>query len=508
MRKRRVRLDRPPLVQDYYHPHTGIAARRAYTSGWTRFASRVVGGLGALAVAGAANLFTKVPHLRGDPRVNMPSRQIPFVGALGPRNKKSRSGSSYVTENRAAQSAGTQGADASGYVQLTRLRKTVGKPVAKRQRLMRMLSGIAQPVITRWQNLSTMDAANGKNYLNYAAAPASPGTSIYPVYLFDLTGSVNHTRTQAAGLVPFYELPAPMLRLHRARLDAGNNDGNNQFFFSPADCALGVAPDGSTSVSTWCVERKPTVKTFPLGRTFFDWVDIRLMVWGAKSKPSTVKIQLVQFPENLCPGYWGTSTSSPANLVFSATRQEDDTGNGFGTSVPSEDDCRHWNEFWLGYTDRMVTNPLNKRDCNNIGLVDSIKVLSTETIVLNPTASYEVDTRGHMKMVNIFKRMNKLIDYQWDNEINYAKGVQNADANTTGIPNTGESNPNIWDTTAWNYTSAEGPRNQPVPRKQSRVFLMITADSPVAGAASADSHCSFDYCIRRKQTVATNNTVV
>lgn len=482
LRNRFRRSDRK-FAEDFnpeYHSVRNRAARSAYTARWTRAAGRIAGGAGALALSGLANLFAEVPDLESDPRVMSGT-------TLGRKGGHSRQNSAASMMSVQGQQSGAAG-DSAGYVQLTRLKRTSGRKLARKAKLQKILGSLIQPVVTRFQNLQTLDAASGVCQLNFNPAATSPGVSKYPVWMFDLTSTFNQLNDALGGL--YY--PNVLYRLTRNRLDAGGTESNNQYNCVPE--VAGVSPDGSTATYTWNTERRPRAGCYPMASTIFEWMDIRLMVYGAKKKPTQVYVDLVQFPEGMCPGYYAfTNTTGATDSVPTAEEPSPWAGG--------DDDARKWNEMWLGYVDRLVTNPLNKRDAFN---VPGPKVVQRQVLTFNPTASFEDDPRGHMKELRLFKNVNKRINYQWANEAPIF-GDYNVAQGTVGVAPAVEGNPNRWDCNGWKpavgsyFTSC-----QVAPAPKHRLFLMISATSAVDAAFSADDHASFDFLIRRKQSVIGN----
>lgn len=455
-----VRRTRTQIRGQSYYSRLNKLARRAYTSKvigrFARLGRFAAFGPLALAAAGAANFFAKVPDMPRGWDVGEPS---------GKRAKKD------------------DARDVTPYIQLSRVNRTSGKKLSKKGLTQKLVSSVAQPLVTRMQNLSLMSAVNGKNFLNYAPAAANLGDSVFPVYAFDLTGSVN---SPSAGVTVRY--PMVMYRLHRTRDTTVPTDVGNPFVWKTVNCSQGDRPDATGSkVYSWLVERKPKINVYPVAKTFFEWFDIRLMMFGAQTKPSRITVQLCHMPVGYGPrgNYTDNFSSDTSALLY-----EDE--------ILPEEKQREVNQFWMGHTDTLCGNPLNKRDAynNNRG----IKVLESQTFDINPTSSTESDTRGHMKMYKLFKRYNRIINYQYERKATLATDVLDT---STGYTYDKEANPNAWDSEGWGYTTGDGAVRVNT-YAGARLYLLVSAASPTSGAGNAADHASFDFAIRRKQSVVVN----
>lgn len=486
-----------------------LGAKR-YASGVAKFA---VGGLSAavgLAAAGLSNLSRSVPVLDTSPDMGRLSSGM----ISGYTRKRKATSRGYVAES--APVAG--GDDRAGYTQFTVIKRKQGRPPTRTSRLLKTVGAYAQTCISRFQNLQSMDSTSGQNYMTYAPGVNDTTRSVYPVYLFDLTSSTNQVSATSTGTT--WHVPAVQYRLSRSCSATTTEQKNTYSFLPDSNCAQGKLPD-TTTAYTWCWEKKPSAQAVPLGATHFDWFDIQLMLWGARTRNTRFNIQLVQFPEEYCPAYYAKAVNSnvaaeitnffgpgdglAGNPYFYA--QEDDPGQAAGSRVGNivsrtDNDATQWDEYWAGYVDDLVTNPMNKRDAYNLSSKKPLRILMNQTVDINPYSTTEGDTRAHMKLVKIFKRINRVINYQHERTSPlYADTI--VAGKVTGISPLTEDNPNRWDAEGYDFAvgSSAGPRCFSAPKKASRVFLLIKASCPKAGAFDADKHASFDFMIRRKQTI-------
>lgn len=380
--------------------------------------------------------------------------------------------------------------DGGQYVKLTRTRRRLGRKLKKSSKLLKMVNASCQVVVQRFQKLSSWDAnmSPASTPLNFVQATADGQASSYPLYVFDMTSVANKV-TIGNNSVTY---PNVLYRLFRNRA-ATTTDLTNFYYFNPTGCN-GLDQTGNNQVYTWLNERTPRANVFPMSAINYDWFDIRLMLYGAKNIPSRVTVSLVQFDPDFCPNYW-THTSSDATLGVPV-------GDEIAPFVGNEERARSWNEFWAGRVDRLVSHPMNKRDAYNM---KGIRVLHSETHNFNPIASTETDTRGHMKQVKLFQRVNRVMRLQWQRQAEFsAAGTGGAGG---GVPASDEADPNRWDAVnpipATSNANTGNTDNQVAPAPRARIFLMIEASSPNA-AFDPLQHCSFDFLIRRKHTIVGN----
>lgn len=489
--RRRVWLDRVPLVQNYFHPRN-IAARRAYTGGWTRFASRAAGGAGALAAAGLANFFSKVPSFQASDLRQSKSMPRAYPRAGGRSAARRSRNNENMLRASGSNSMGNAGLkdDKSPYTQYALVRRTSGRKLSQPAKLQKLVSALTQPIITRWQNVAKgttgMDATSGAFPLNYQSAAASPGTNVYPYYLFDLTGMPNAT-VAPSSTATAYLYPNVGYRLNRTRTDAGATELNNQFKYAVTGCVMGKEDGTLGSYFSWLYERKPR-QIWPMGSAMLDWVDVRLQVYGATNKPTRVNVKLVRFTdEDVVPQAYTMTDAFGTGIASS----DDDPS----VSASVNDTLKKWNEWHMGQVDTLISCPIQKRDHLNLGR--KMQILYTESIDINPTSNTESDTRGHIKAIKLFKRLNRVTRFDHQAQ---TTAVNNPGSGIAGVGPSKEMDPNIFDYARGDNLD-ENRDMKCYAKKMSRIFLLISAQSPVDGVFAAASHASFDLIIRRRHSV-------
>lgn len=476
---------------DFLEPSRADTARywrlraKDYASALGRF------GVGALSAgvglaASALRNFSVAPKLDSSPIMSGVTKNR-SRGRLGRRGGSRFSAASGVVNMEVDQPRRV--GDVTPYMQITQTKVTRGKGIPKTVRFHKVVGSICQPLVTRFQRLSTMEAANGNNYLNYVAAVANGGSDVFPVYAFDLTGTINSYNNGAS-----IRYPAVMYRLHRTRNDGVLTDVGNRFYWDTLDCSNSTQPDGTSTAYSWLCERKPRANCYPIGRTFFDWIDARFMIFGATTKPVSVTIALASMDE-----VYGPPGAHFGSLTATTDTQYTDPNV---TMAGMEEKLREVNEYWMGFTDRLVSNPLNKRDAYNIDQRKGVKIYDRKTFDIAPTSNFESDTRGHIKMYRYFKRLNRIVNYQ--NERSTTLATTNAANFNSGLPYNKVADPNVWDSEGWTFNADDQGQRYNTHAK-ARLYILVYANSPVSGAGASASHASFDFCIRRKQTVAVNN---
>jgi len=473
-----------------YHSPYNRAARRAYTGGWFRLAGRVAGGAGAVAAAGLANLFAEVPRLQSDPRV------MSGYETLGRKGAHSRSGSAMSIG--AASNAGVS-KDPTAYTQFAVVRRKSGRRPTKVRRTIKACEGLLTSLVTRFQRAQAFGAAEGQFKLNFHPAATTGQRSVYPVYIFDLSGVINQKRADTGSV----NCPTVGQRLTR-RYDTGVlTDYANCYQFRPnwvegpsAGSVTGLAPDGATACYSWVYERRPRMLT-QNGKATLDWADIRLMIYGATTRPSKVHCKIIRFidPEMTPAAYFGDNSQTAVPVAG-----DEDPSLDTSAAAADGDRIRRWNELWLGQVDQLVAGPMCKRDA--FSKTPPYKVMWSQTCEFSPTlGTSESDPRGHMRQVKLFKNFNKVFSFQ-DAYNSSSAGLTVAGTSRIGVNAVNENDPNVWDTPSnWDLVQDTNTNTECFAAKTSRLYLMVSAEVPTNGAFSPTTSPSFDMIIRRKHSV-------
>lgn len=389
--------------------------------------------------------------------------------------------------------------DQAGYIQRVKAKRRDGRRVSRRSKAVKMIAAARTYVIDRWQKLTKGTAAEGSETvtlpfpLSYVKGADDAATNAYPVYCVDLT-SIGQRISPSSDT---WHFPNVMYRLIRERAIAGSTELSNAFKWQPVP---GLLADGAIDCYTWQVEKRGKFSgsvSECIPTAHLDWVQVKLGVTGPKALPCDAYMHIVQFEEDMCPGYWAKqdqiSTGTSLDFAGAPSRYESDTANQLDGAA-SSDEAARWNEFYTGLVDKLISHSFNKRDAYN---VRGMKILASQKMSFNPTNSYEIDTRGHKKEFTYFKNFNRLLNYQYENTtgltVDAAAPQYNVTVNT-------ETDPNVWDSMNVNpgWTSLYESVQCSV-EKKARVFLLITAEAMKPGFSDANN-ASFELMIRRKLT--------
>jgi len=409
-------------------------------------------GPGAIAAAGAANFFVKAPKLD-----NM------FPRRMGGGRKRAR----VAPAPSMASSGRNRGSviDQTSYTQYKKLRKEyTGRRLTLRNKMSKILNSHVQETVDRYSAAndptSAIDDGGSTNVVagfNLLAATTSTDPEQnpnLPVFVYDLT-SIRNNYVGSAAPTDAWE-PAVASRLERT-----------------AAGSYGMNSVGATGVTRlWQTERAPVQSYKVADRAFIEWFDIRMVLYGARSKPSEVFVELWQFddPRKGFP----LSASNDGGVTFTTESISGRDGNAF-------------NQFWNAKLDTMVGTGIAYRGIRTD--TDGCKVLYSKKFVFNPISSTEKDSTGHMVKFNLKYDMNKMCRYDWYNPFDTTITAANLD------------NPN-------SFVSESTGKQVPYTHPKGRVFLVVRANvlrmAPSADldltVEAADMFPSFDLLLRRKRS--------
>lgn len=366
--------------------------------------------------------------------------------------------------------------DSSGYIQLRKLRtERSGKRARRTTRITKLVESRLLTKIDRFQNMASVGATAGPYYLSFCKDDATATKYYYPWYCFDLTSlQKNVWGAQYAQAVPF-------LRLKRT-------NASQDFGW---EAQTGYQNNGSTASKFWQVERAPyetDTNQVAYEKAYLDWADIRMTIWGAKNRPSSVEVMLCRFPnKNRAPSGWQYLDATETETIPMPSKPSTATGT-------SANDYAENQKFWVSQVDNLISNPntVRMQADDQSGMV----VLYRKKFDFNPTASYETDVAGHQVAFKVFRELNMLCDYRNDVDkgtIGAFTGVQ--DVTATGVVN------------QWVQSIGQTESTALLRNPESRLFLVIRGSTFPASALvttddlQADTAASFDLCIRRKMTI-------
>jgi len=338
---------------------------RRWAAGRLRFAG---GALGAVAAAGAANYFAKVPKL--DTRPDM----VRFPKRL--RGRDNLGGEATVT-------------DVSGFNTYNRTRSSSGRRVPYKARLSRILRSEVQPFILRYSAVSPYSGTGGYHCLrNYVHTGGGDNSGSYdlPIHMYNLSAIVNQTNGTAlrcgtvghsVRLVPnVVDEPAVDFRDLRGSKENGDNFGINNY-------NIETTTHAGTFQQPW-----------PGRRGYHSWSDIRLVLYGMLTTPTKFTVQLVKFTE----AYYVP--------VIERTFGED----AFESAIKQGSDLHN---FYADMAKPYVSNPILSQ--RNRSIASKIIVLKSKDYILQPrsTISSDTDTPTSLE-VKWFHRMNRTVSFDWN----------------------------------------------------------------------------------------------
>lgn len=354
-----------------------------------------------------------------------------------------------------------------------------GRRKSKSSAMMSMMKSVSVPQIHRFQNLTVANDAGGAYNLSYwnSNAAADLGDTALPVYFMDL----NHLLANNVGGTMVYD--APFRRLYRKDATAGNVD---QFF---TQVVFGRDNEDSANVYNWVLEKGYNLTNADRGirAAYLNWVESRLLIYGARKYPSRVRVSLIRWTDTVTQARATVTATyqNPAPTFIAARSSTPDTGSLY-TPATETDTQRDWNAFWLERTASMTSNPLTVRPK---GARPLFTVLKSHTYDFQPRS---LDTDGPAGGVG------EQVVLKWFHEV--GKTFKFLHTTTSDQPNADEqSNPNEFPL----QTFAE---LECVCAPRARMSLMIEGITQSTSSADGDPDTapSFDMCVRRKWTFTAN----
>lgn len=373
-------------------------------------------GMGAVAAVGG-HRKRPLPFGPGASRKRLSGRRIPYG-----------SGSETVTRRRQNQGGGD-------YTQISVARLNTGrKQPLTLENLAKQVNARNELTIYRWNGMKSFDD-NGYYFCGKFDQTAT-GRKYMPCYMYDLTGVIN--TTPASGVIGQQAL---------SRMYVQNTTG--YVGWEPYQHLLSDGSTSSTTVSLESASTSSTAVNYPHQKSFLKWHDVRMNLWGAKTKAVKWVVQVVKLTDEAMDPW--TPKPSPGS------------GNSDG----------EYQAFWqsmvkpYAYNPIAVVNPLMNR---------KIKVLRTYSTIIQPTSSFENDADPHVKTLRWFMRWDRTVDYSQSNRF---LGTGGDVANQADF---------IQEEAAYGSTSTDS---------KSKLFLLVRCQSPteVTTEVNTDSP-SFDLMVR------------
>jgi len=243
-----------------------------------------------------------------------------------------------------------------------------------------------------------------------------------PVHLYDLTSTPNAKDSTVMDYSP----------------------GCNPVFTDATNAAT-IAWDSANLLRNWSLENAPitniAIQAYPGAECTLNWVKVRMLCYPPSGMVSRFQIDIVQFTDDRV--------------------------------VPLEAATEFSAAFWQAQVKQFSHSPLEQGYAK---YSKYLKVLHRETFIMEPKDSSETGEANHYREVNIFKRLNRSLRYDWE------------------------------DKDRMNMIGAEGQINlssnfKTVVEPRKRIFLMVRAQAKLntTGFAAVD-HPSYDLVITKSQT--------
>lgn len=311
----------------------------------------------------------------------------------------------------------------------TSTKARLGRKTTAAQTALKLTRSQLETVIYRWNGVKSFDT-NGNYWMKNRL---DTGTRYLPLYLFDLTSVYEN---------PTGTYSNPMLEMCQA----------------PATGQVGFLPITNIgATTTWAVEKAPSSAADPpdpFSKSFLKSLSIKMNCWGAKTKAAQYIIQLVKFlDDELVPSHQPYLT----DLALATPKRTD---------------------FYQNLIKTLTFNPISQTGGSYKG---RMKVLKSETFIIQPNSTDDGDTDPNVKTVSMYVAMNRIISYQ------EAASILTTDTAT---------NDN-------NSFAAQGSSQfKTQTRPKQRVYLMVRCSNYKADASESNTDTpSFDLMIRSNHQV-------
>lgn len=307
----------------------------------------------------------------------------------------------------------------------TKTNVNISRPLTNTQRALKLVKATKQQTIYRYQALKDFDN-NGYFYMTHYV-DGNNNTTL-PLYTFDITSAIN---SDTSGGTIIRSKP----------MSSAYVDTTGDIYFQ---ARAGVKADGTTQSDELQIERatQGDLTMYPNSQDILKWVNVKLALWGCKSRSTRYKLMLVRF--------------------------KDDRIIPFHEQLPSS----QRNEFFQALLKPYVFNPIATTQNS---FKQKMQILKTQDIQIEDTDTSSTDQDPHVRNVNWFVRLDRICNYV-----------------ETGTKLTAVNFENEAD-----YGVQQGAQNSCYVQPKSRVFLMIIA-SNYGRDTSVDSTTSpsFDINVR------------
>lgn len=230
--------------------------------------------------------------------------------------------------------------------------------------LYRYVRGQTEPIIVRWNGIKAFD-----DYGLYGCGRQDDGTATneyMPLYLYDLTAVTNSVTGSDTGGVGLYRM-----KLNKA---AGTVAFESQLHWNNA---------GASSSAVIREKSGSTSSVFnPHEKGVWKWSDIKMNLWGCRSKVTRWTVQLVRF-----------------------------TDDDLDPAVASPVNAQSFHSFWQALIKQQTYNPIATTN-GYTTMRKSMKVIKTYTLNQDATTTLENDIDPKVQTLKWFLKMDRMIDYR------------------------------------------------------------------------------------------------
>jgi len=297
--------------------------------------------------------------------------------------------SSYIAQRLNNQYTSTMARtweDEGSFKQLQKRVSKRGYYATDREREQLLINASAVRILFRFQGIFDIaggagGAANGFTWIGQHIR--GDGLVDLPIHLIPLF-NVNQGFPTASGI------PAPGDQVgvghYKLTIDdtGGANNGNMQWVPVAGTTTAGVNTDRIDIAQNNMAAGEQYVS---VGRkSLCDWTRAKFMFRGKTSEPSVIRVSVVRFLEDrYCPEINWTGTNNPP-LTNLAT------------------------ELFTSRVRPLLSNPIAAYPVMS-ETPDSIAFLDSKTIMVNPSDTTDNDPRGHFKVLTLFNRWNRVVNY-------------------------------------------------------------------------------------------------
>lgn len=315
--------------------------------------------------------------------------------------------------------------DQGGYSQHTiKNRKTyLSKKISLLKQLNRSAKAQEEKLVYRWNGVKEFND-HGYYWLRHRAIA---DRRYMPCYAFDLTSCINSDGSTSI-------IAQPLSQLYTVAGQIGFEAQNN------------LSADGITATPNLHLERAPgssLATVAPHNTSLMKWISLKMNLWGCKNRSTRYLVQIVRFKDEELMPHHITPHNTNRTALFQSIMKP------------------------------FVFNPVSTTGSQ---LRKYMKVLRSETFIIQPTSTTETDQDPHVKTLNWFIRLNRLVDYA------VRQNVLTTDADLADQAD---------------FITTQGPQNDCYPNPTSRLYLMIYASN--YGAEETDNNGdtpSFDLSAR------------